>query len=216
MADIQRLLLTNQPYTRLKNGKWALLDTWAVEELQEVLRDCSPQQHMSTDTTGAGNMTADPQFIPHPAGLRTLFFTEMWERFSYYGMRAFLILYMVAPVPSGGLGFADVDAASIYGTYTGSAWGASILGGLVADRDGAENIVLEGCIRKIMFAANVSGLFGTNLQNAGFLHQPGDFSRDALIHLIFSNKCSTMHSEIFFSVVFCSPRQPGMLLISTT
>ena len=58
----------------------------------------------------------------------------MWERFSYYGMRAFLILYMTAPAAAGGLGFADARAASIYGTYTGSAWGASILGGLVADR----------------------------------------------------------------------------------
>jgi len=76
----------------------------------------------------------DTGFFGHPRGLSTLFFTEMWERFSYYGMRAFLILYMVAPVTSGGLGFSDVDAASIYGTYTGSAWGASILGGLAADR----------------------------------------------------------------------------------
>jgi POT family proton-dependent oligopeptide transporter len=76
----------------------------------------------------------DAGFFGHPRGLSTLFFTEMWERFSYYGMRAFLILYMVAPVASGGLGFADASAASIYGTYTGSAWGASILGGLVADR----------------------------------------------------------------------------------
>jgi POT family proton-dependent oligopeptide transporter len=58
----------------------------------------------------------------------------MWERFSYYGMRAFLILYMVAPVASGGLGFSDADAASIYGTYTASAWGLAILGGIVADR----------------------------------------------------------------------------------
>jgi len=63
-----------------------------------------------------------------------LFFIEMWERFSYYGMRAFLILYMVAPAAAGGLGFSDVDAASVYGTYTGSVWGAAILGGLVADR----------------------------------------------------------------------------------
>jgi len=70
----------------------------------------------------------------HPRGLATLFFTEMWERFSYYGMRAFLILYMVAPATAGGLGFADARAASIYGTYTGSAWAASILGGLIADR----------------------------------------------------------------------------------
>jgi proton-dependent oligopeptide transporter, POT family len=76
----------------------------------------------------------DRGFFGHPSGLSTLFFTEMWERFSYYGMRAFLILYMTAPVAAGGLGFADARAASIYGTYTGSVWGAAILGGLAADR----------------------------------------------------------------------------------
>jgi POT family proton-dependent oligopeptide transporter len=78
--------------------------------------------------------TLDRGFFGHPRGLSTLFFTEMWERFSYYGMRAFLILYMVAPAAAGGLGFSDAHAASIYGTYTGSAWAAAILGGLVADR----------------------------------------------------------------------------------
>jgi proton-dependent oligopeptide transporter, POT family len=77
---------------------------------------------------------ADTRFFGHPAGLATLFFTEMWERFSYYGMRAFLILYMTAPAATGGLALADEDAASLYGTYTGAAWGASILGGFVADR----------------------------------------------------------------------------------
>ena len=71
----------------------------------------------------------------------------MWERFSYYGMRAFLILYMTAPVAAGGLGFADADAASIYGTYTGSVWGAAILGGFVADRFlGQYRSVLLGAI----------------------------------------------------------------------
>ena len=89
-------------------------------------------------------MSSTPETLPagadttgwfgHPRGLFILFFTEMWERFSYYGMRAFLILYMVAPVASGGLGLSDAHAASIYGTYTGSAWGAAILGGLAADR----------------------------------------------------------------------------------
>jgi POT family proton-dependent oligopeptide transporter len=58
----------------------------------------------------------------------------MWERFSYYGMRAFLILYLVAPASTGGMGFSAPEAASIYGTYTGSAWGAAILGGFLADR----------------------------------------------------------------------------------
>jgi POT family proton-dependent oligopeptide transporter len=65
----------------------------------------------------------------HPAGLSTLFFTEMWERFSYYGMRAFLILYMVHA-----LGFDDKHAGAIYGTYTGSVWLAAIFGGVIADR----------------------------------------------------------------------------------
>jgi POT family proton-dependent oligopeptide transporter len=79
-------------------------------------------------------MGDDRGFFGHPRGLSTLFFTEMWERFSYYGMRAFLILYMVAPASAGGLGMADADAASIYGTYTGSVWAMAIFGGLVADR----------------------------------------------------------------------------------
>src|SRR5262245_14798141 len=90
-----------------------------------------------TDDSRAGRRPLDERdhgFFGHPRGLSTLFFTEMWERFSYYGMRAFLILYMVAPATAGGLGFADARAASIYGTYTGSAWAAAILGGLVADR----------------------------------------------------------------------------------
>jgi proton-dependent oligopeptide transporter, POT family len=76
----------------------------------------------------------DTGFFGHPRGLSTLFFTEMWERFSYYGMRAFLLYYITASVASGGLGFSDARGASIYGTYTGSAWGAAIFGGIVADR----------------------------------------------------------------------------------
>src|SRR5437899_824865 len=71
----------------------------------------------------------------------------MWERFSYYGMRAFLILYMTAPVAAGGLGFDVPRASSVYGTYTGSVWVTPILGGLVADRMlGAYRSVLLGGI----------------------------------------------------------------------
>ncbi|HEY2824656.1 MAG TPA: peptide MFS transporter, partial [Gemmatimonadales bacterium] len=73
--------------------------------------------------------TGERTFFGHPRGLATLFFTEMWERFSYYGMRAFLILYMVKA-----LGMTDKDAGSIYGTYTGSVWLAAIGGGIIADR----------------------------------------------------------------------------------
>jgi POT family proton-dependent oligopeptide transporter len=70
----------------------------------------------------------------HPPGLSTLFFMEMWERFSYYGMRAILILYMVAAIEKGGLGLPTERAASIYGWYTALAYAAAIPGGWIADR----------------------------------------------------------------------------------
>ena len=98
--------------------------------------------------TSALTATPTPSgWFGHPRGLSTLFFTEMWERFSYYGMRAFLILYMTAPVAAGGLGFDVPRASSVYGTYTGSVWVTPILGGLVADRMlGAYRSVLLGGI----------------------------------------------------------------------
>jgi proton-dependent oligopeptide transporter, POT family len=69
----------------------------------------------------------------HPRGLGTLFFTELWERFSYYGMRSILILYMTAAAAQGGLGFNVKDAAAIYGTYTMSVYLTAVPGGLIAD-----------------------------------------------------------------------------------
>jgi proton-dependent oligopeptide transporter, POT family len=72
-------------------------------------------------------------FAGHPKGLGPLFFTELWERFSYYGMRAILVLFMVAPPAQGGLGFGVKDAASIYGTYTMAVYLTALPGGLAAD-----------------------------------------------------------------------------------
>ena len=81
----------------------------------------------------------------HPAGLTPLFFTEMWERFSYYGMRALLTLFMVAPLADGGLGFATADAARLYGNYTMAVYMLSIPGGYIADHWlGARRAVLIG------------------------------------------------------------------------
>ena len=98
-------------------------------------------------TSPASAAPGDSSFFGHPRGLSTLFFTEMWERFSYYGMRAFLITYMTYPVAAGGLGLSDQTAGSIYGTYTGSVWMATIGGGLVADKLlGAYRSVLLGGI----------------------------------------------------------------------
>jgi len=69
----------------------------------------------------------------HPRGLTNLFFTELWERFGYYGMRALLTLFMVAPLARGGLGFDNRTAGIIYGTYTMSVYMLSIPGGYIAD-----------------------------------------------------------------------------------
>src|SRR5919202_3084559 len=87
----------------------------------------------------------DAAFFGHPRGLSTLFFTEMWERFSYYGMRALLILFMTAPVAAGGLGFDTSVAGAIYGLYTSSVYMACLPGGWIADRLlGARRAVLYG------------------------------------------------------------------------
>ena len=72
--------------------------------------------------------------VRHPRGLATLFFTEMWERFSYYGMRGLLVLFMTDAVREGGLGMPDKTATAIYGLYTASVYLASLPGGWVADR----------------------------------------------------------------------------------
>jgi POT family proton-dependent oligopeptide transporter len=90
---------------------------------------------------------ADTSFFGHPRGLATLFFTEMWERFSYYGMRALLILFMVAPVSKGGLGFGVAKAGAVYGLYTAMVYLLCLPGGWVADRIiGQRKAVLYGGI----------------------------------------------------------------------
>jgi proton-dependent oligopeptide transporter, POT family len=86
-------------------------------------------------------------FLGHPLGLATLFFVEMWERMSFYGMRALLILYFVAQVSHGGLGLDDRTAASIYGLYVGGTYIASLPGGWLGDRLlGAQRAVWIGGI----------------------------------------------------------------------
>lgn len=78
--------------------------------------------------------TSDTGFFGHPKGLQTLFLTEMWERMSYYGMRAMLVLFMTATLQQEGLGFTVASAAAIYGLYTGSVYFLGLPGGWIADR----------------------------------------------------------------------------------
>ncbi len=87
----------------------------------------------------------DRAFFGHPRALSTLFFTEMWERFSYYGMRALLLLYMTAPLDAGGLGFDAAQGGAIYGLYTSMVYMATLPGGWIADRlIGPRRAVLYG------------------------------------------------------------------------
>ncbi len=89
----------------------------------------------------------DRAFFGHPRGLSTLFFTEMWERFSYYGMRALLLLYMTAPITAGGLGFDAAQGGAIYGLYTSMVYMTALPGGWIADRlIGQRRAVLYGGI----------------------------------------------------------------------
>ena len=83
----------------------------------------------------------------HPPGLYALFFTEMWERLSYYGMRALLMLFMVDQVQKGGLGLDDKTAAAIYGLYTAGVYLSALPGGWIADRlIGAQRSIWAGGI----------------------------------------------------------------------
>lgn len=73
-------------------------------------------------------------FFGQPEGLQTLFFTEMWERMSYYGMRMLLVLFMTATLQENGLGLTVASAAAIYGLYTGSVYFMGLPGGWISDR----------------------------------------------------------------------------------
>ncbi len=91
------------------------------------------------DTSGIGG---------HPRGLTTLFFTEMWERFSYYGLRAILFLYMTTSVTKGGLEFDQPYAGLIMGTYTSGVYWTPLIGGWIADKwlGARRTVFIGGCI----------------------------------------------------------------------
>jgi POT family proton-dependent oligopeptide transporter len=135
----------------------------------------------------------------HPRGLTTLFLTEFWERFSYYGMRALLVLYMTAPVAAGGLAYDIPKATRIYGLYTSSVYFTAVIGGIIADTlIGAYRSVLYGGIiiasgHFLMALPSTSAFFlglvaialGTGLLKpnisamVGNLYSPGDLRRDS-------------------------------------
>jgi POT family proton-dependent oligopeptide transporter len=154
---------------------------------------------MSTPIDGTGIVPLDRGFFGHPRGLSTLFFTEMWERFSYYGMRALLTLYMTSKAVDGGLGFSEAYSSAIYATYVSSVWYLPLVGGWLADKFlGARRAVLIGGIviavghysmaidslptfyAALILIAMGTGLLKPNISTmVGQLYEPEDKRRDA-------------------------------------
>lgn len=96
---------------------------------------------MTTASTNSPTLDSAPTLFGHPTGLYTLFFAEMWERFSYYGMRALLVLYMI----KGFLQYSDGEAYAVYGAYTALVYATPFIGGILADRIlGARHAVVFG------------------------------------------------------------------------
>ncbi len=95
------------------------------------------------------NISQQPRVLGHPAGLYTLFFAEMWERFSYYGMRALLVLYML----KGFLGYGDSHAYTVYGAYTALVYMTPFFGGMIADKllGARACVVIGGLLMKRLF-----------------------------------------------------------------
>ncbi|WP_220127561.1 peptide MFS transporter [Streptomyces sp. NBRC 110611] len=149
-------------------------------------------------------MTATPtgkSFFGHPWGLSTLFLTEMWERFSYYGMKAILLYYMYYQVSRGGLGIDKGTATSLVSIYGAALYMSGIAGGWVADRlIGARRSITWGCVlimcahvalaipnggQSSLYISMILLVLGTGLlkpnitKNVGDLYKEGDDRRDA-------------------------------------
>lgn len=171
-------------------------------------------------------------FAGQPRGLSTLFFAELWERFSYYGMRALLTLFIVSPIAAGGMGLGTVEAARIYGNYTMAVYLLSIPGGYIADRFlGARQSVLAGgslialghytLAVPVEFSLYVglalvaigTGLFKPNISAmVGGLYAEGDERRDAGFSIFYMGiNIGGLLAPIITGFLAMSPEFQGLL-----
>jgi POT family proton-dependent oligopeptide transporter len=161
----------------------------------------------------------DKAFLGHPRGLSTLFFTEMWERFSYYGVRTLLVLYMTADVAHHGLGLSVAVAGAIYGLFTSAAYLFSLPTGWIADRflGHQKSIILGGLLLSVgnfgIMAPSVGAFVLALLLKAigtaflktscttvvGFLYPQGDIRRDSGFTLYYVG----INVGAFFAPLIC-------------
>ena len=109
------------------------------------------------DKLGASNKTV----FGHPAALFVLFFTEMWERFSYYGMRALLTVFLISEISKGGWGWSNAEAMGLYGWYTSLVYATPLIGGMIADK-------LTGFRKAILIGAFLMTLGHASMALEGF------------------------------------------------
>ena len=171
------------------------------------------------DSTLSPNNQSETAEYKHPPTLFILFFTEMWERFSYYGMRALLVLFLTSSFDKGGWAWNREDALQLYGTYTGLVYLTPILGGLIADRLlGYRNAVIFGALIMTLGHASMAmetsfffylglglviignGLFKPNISTmVGQLYSNNPEKKDAAYTIFYMG----INSGAFLGILLC-------------
>ena len=160
-----------------------------------------------------------PTILGHPAGLFTLFFTEMWERFSYYGMRALLTMFLISEIAVGGWEWTTAEAGKLYGIYTGLVYVTPIIGGLIADRLlGSRKTVVIGALLMTLGHASLAletefffymglallilgnGAFKPNVSSiVGGLYPDGSDKKDGAYTIFYMG----INAGAFMGILFC-------------
>lgn len=165
------------------------------------------------------DFTNQMQVMGHPAGLFVLFFTEMWERFSYYGMRALLVLFLVSSAGIGGWEWSNAEALGLYGTYTGLVYLTPMFGGLIADKfTGYKLAIIIGALLMTLGHASMAfetepmfylglglliignGLFKPNISSiVGGLYKDNEKKKDAGYTLFYMG----INAGAFLGIMLC-------------
>jgi POT family proton-dependent oligopeptide transporter len=174
---------------------------------------------MSTLSAKTDAPQTEPDVFGHNPGLFLLFFTEMWERFSYYGMRALLVLFLVSDAAAGGWQWTREEAMGLYGWYTGLVYVTPIIGGMLADAFlGYRRAVLLGALlmtighgamafetRPFFYAGLVllilgNGLFKPNISSiVGQLYKNKPEKKDSAYTIFYMG----INAGAFFGMLFC-------------